>query len=292
MTYERTVEGGCLCGRLRYRITGPLDRAAHCHCSMCRLGSGAPVVSWTVVRPHQFAWLTDAPAVYASSAGCARTFCPECGTKLTFTDAKRPDDVDVTLGSLDAPGAVDTESQIFGRSKVGWLAIDPQAPFRSGHEPVARPAGAVGPVGSDHALEGGCLCGAVRYAVTGPPERSAICHCGICRRETGGPFVAWGIWPRERFCELAGATVGYVTSDAGIRRFCATCGATVYFESRRNPAIAEIMLAGLDAPDAVDPPVHAFAAHAVPGLVLDDDRPRWPHKIGDGAPDPSLLRRV
>ncbi|NQW09033.1 MAG: GFA family protein [Alphaproteobacteria bacterium] len=282
-----SIEGGCLCGRSRYRISGPLRVTAHCHCIMCRKGSGAPVVTWTVCRPEHFEWTGEKPAAYASSEGCARTFCAACGTKLTFTDTKRPDDVDITVGSLDDPNAVSPESQIFGPSKVSWLHLDPQVPFRDKHQPDDPPSD---PVTDDERLEGGCLCGAVRYTVTGPPAKSGLCHCGICRRETGGPFVAWGVWLRERFEDNGAATTAYSTSEAGIRRFCPTCGATVYFESRRNPNIAEIMLAGLDNPNRVVPGAHAFAASALNGLVLMDDWPRWPNDLNVGNPDNTLLR--
>jgi hypothetical protein len=37
------LEGGCLCGRVRYRVTAaPLD-GAYCHCRMCQKSSGAPL---------------------------------------------------------------------------------------------------------------------------------------------------------------------------------------------------------------------------------------------------------
>lgn len=282
------IEGGCLCGRTRYRVSGPLRITAHCHCTMCRKGSGAPVVTWTICKPAHFAWIGEMPASYASSEGCERTFCAVCGTKLTFTDAKRPDDVDITVGSLDDPNAVTPESQIFGPSKVAWLDIDPHVPFRNRHQPIEHGSGE--PIAEDERLEGGCLCGAVRYAVTGPPEKSALCHCGICRRETGGPAVAWGIWPRGRFTGNGVTTTAYATSENGITRFCPTCGATVYFESRRNPDMAEIMLAGLDTPDKVAPPLHQFATDAPRWLAMGDDWPRYPGKILDGTPDDTLLR--
>lgn len=279
--------GGCLCGRSRYRVSGPLRVTAHCHCTMCRRGSGAPAVTWSVCRPDDFTWIGEQPTAYTSSEGCVRTFCAVCGTKLTFTDAKRPGDTDITVGSLDTPNAVSPESQIFGPSKISWLHVDPQVPFRNRHEPVDAP---ITPVADDEHLEGGCLCGAVRYTVTGPPAKSALCHCGICRRETGGPFAAWGIWPQESFQGNGATTTAWATSEAGIRRFCPTCGATVYFESRRHQGITEIMLAGLDMPGKVAPTLHQFAADALRWLVMDDAWPRYPGKMLEGEPDDTLLR--
>jgi hypothetical protein len=40
-------------------------------------------------------------------------------------------------------------------------------------------------------LTGGCFCGAIRYEVEGTPFHATNCHCSICRRTTGAPFVTW-----------------------------------------------------------------------------------------------------
>lgn len=44
------LEGGCLCGAVRYRVTGKPYHVTHCHCSMCRRASGAPLVTWFSVK--------------------------------------------------------------------------------------------------------------------------------------------------------------------------------------------------------------------------------------------------
>jgi len=50
------------------------------------------------------------------------------------------------------------------------------------------PENSVEASGSSRA-EGGCLCGAVRYSVTGTPVARTLCHCISCRRATGGVSV-------------------------------------------------------------------------------------------------------
>ena len=41
--------------------------------------------------------------------------------------------------------------------------------------------------------DGGCLCGAVRYRLEGPPlHADYYCHCRMCQRAAGAPVVAWG----------------------------------------------------------------------------------------------------
>ena len=43
-------------------------------------------------------------------------------------------------------------------------------------------------------LEGGCLCGAVRYRISAAPSHTDYCHCRMCQRSTGAPVVPVGIW--------------------------------------------------------------------------------------------------
>ena len=56
------ITGGCLCGELRYEITGPVSIVANCHCTMCRRASGAPFVTWAVVSRNAFRFTAGAPA--------------------------------------------------------------------------------------------------------------------------------------------------------------------------------------------------------------------------------------
>lgn len=84
---------------------------------------------------------------------------------------------------------------------------------------------------------GGCVCGEVRYAVSGDPKRVGICHCTDCRRTSGSAFTFYAIWPLSGF-ECEGATA----SHKG-RSFCPTCGSQVF---SLNETEAEIMAGTLD----------------------------------------------
>ena len=61
-------------------------------------------------------------------------------------------------------------------------------------------------------VEGGCLCGAVRYRVEGPPLHAGYCHCRMCQRAAGAPVVAWGAWPADRFAWLQGKPGRFASS--------------------------------------------------------------------------------
>ena len=122
------LEGGCLCGQLRYRISAePID-AGYCHCRMCQRSSGAPVLAWLTVSVQGFQYLQGAPALYQSSARYQREFCSRCGTQIAFRAVTSATKLDVTLASLDDTARVSPEYHIWCESEVSWLHIDDDLP--------------------------------------------------------------------------------------------------------------------------------------------------------------------
>src|SRR6185436_19306041 len=98
---EETVAerlGGCFCGAVRYRIRGAIE-VVHCHCSICRRTSGAPVVTWATVASDGFELTRGEPAELRATSKARRTFCSRCGTPLTFQLDAKAESIDVTVAS-------------------------------------------------------------------------------------------------------------------------------------------------------------------------------------------------
>lgn len=127
MTDATTLEGGCQCGAVRYRITGAPVMAALCHCTMCRRANAAPAVAWAMVEEGRIAF-SQAPTVYESSPGARRGFCARCGTPISFTADYLPGLVDVTIGSLDQPARVAPQFHYWDDERLPWLRIDDGLP--------------------------------------------------------------------------------------------------------------------------------------------------------------------
>lgn len=117
------IEGGCQCGGVRYRITGDPVMTALCHCTRCRRANAAPAVAWAMYADSQVAFVTSPPTVYVSSPGCARGFCPTCGTQISFTADYIPGLIDITIGSLDDPGAVAPSFHYWESKRLPWLQL-------------------------------------------------------------------------------------------------------------------------------------------------------------------------
>jgi len=74
---------------------------------------------------------------------------------------------------------------------------------------------------------GGCLCGAVRYEISGELAPIQVCHCSQCRKAQGGPFATNIPVPRSAFrlTKGEGETTSYFFNQHKIdHRFCKTCG--------------------------------------------------------------------
>ena len=117
------LQGGCFCGRIRYEITGTPFHRTNCHCSICRRTTGAPFVTWFSVNPRDFRLVSDAPARFRSSDKGTRTFCPHCGTQLTFQSDDSPNEIDVTTCSLDVPDALPPDDHTHTASRLSWIRL-------------------------------------------------------------------------------------------------------------------------------------------------------------------------
>jgi len=115
------LKGGCFCGVIRYEANGEPWHATACHCSICRRTSAAPFVAWFTVKPGAFRIISGQPTRFRSSEHATRTFCPSCGTPLTFESAHHPDEIDVTTCSLDDPEQVPPRSHTWRASGISWV---------------------------------------------------------------------------------------------------------------------------------------------------------------------------
>lgn len=129
---------------------------------------------------------------------------------------------------------------------------------------------------------GGCLCGAVRFEVEGTPEFAVHCHCSMCRRTSGAPFVGWAGFPRGQVRLTRGeqALVRHASSEHGSRSFCGRCGASIFCDSTEHPDVTDIALGCLDPGHGVRPGAHVFWDDRVDWVELGDALPRLGGKTG------------
>ena len=117
-----TLTGQCLCGAIRYQLTGEPRHVAVCHCRDCRRSAGAPMVSWAMFPESALTLLQGQPKTIKSSGSAMRSFCPDCGTGLFYRNAViLPGIVDVQSATLDDPDALPPGVQIQVAERLHWM---------------------------------------------------------------------------------------------------------------------------------------------------------------------------
>ena len=119
-------EGGCLCGDIRYRVSGEPDRVAVCHCRYCQLRTGAPFGSLVYFeapnveisegKPSHFSFTSE------SGSGWQTSFCSRCATTLFVELEKRPGLIAISYGTFDPPTFhFPITREVFTRSKAHFI---------------------------------------------------------------------------------------------------------------------------------------------------------------------------
>ena len=122
-------------------------------------------------------------------------------------------------------------------------------------------------------LQGGCLCGKVRFRTTQSPMRTFACHCTFCQRVTGSSYFAESIFPHDAVAFNEGALNSYAhVSDVSKKKvfvhFCPHCGTTVSLTFERWPDVRGISRGCYDNPNTVDVSSHIWTQSAPTGTAL------------------------
>lgn len=130
-------------------------------------------------------------------------------------------------------------------------------------------------------IEGGCLCGRVRYELLGEPRELGDCHCIDCQRASGAPYVTWGTVAREERRIVAGV-VKRVAHAGRLRTFAACCGTPLFFEEDAEAAMVDVTIATLDEPGGFAPRHAIWTEDRLPWVQLNEERPSYRQRRVEG----------
>jgi len=118
------ITGSCLCGSIRFEISGEPDSVSHCHCKMCQKQHGAAYATYARIKRSDIRYLIGEEylAIYNSSDDILRKFCRECGSNIEWgRNEKNPTKVGIAVGLFDTDFHVSSIKDICIESKETWL---------------------------------------------------------------------------------------------------------------------------------------------------------------------------
>lgn len=131
MTTKIDCEGGCLCGSVRYVVSGEVMGAGACHCRDCQYVCGGAASNVLVVSGSALQITKGEPKTFRSTADSGairiRHFCPTCGTPLFAEDAAYPNIVTIKAGSLDDPSLFKPTAHFWMQSAPSWHDVPEDA---------------------------------------------------------------------------------------------------------------------------------------------------------------------
>ena len=115
------MQGKCLCGEVRFELSGELPNMYQCHCSLCRKVTGSSANAAFKVGLAQLSWLAGEQLVnkYQSASGFKSHFCAGCGSplpNLTANDSAWW----VPVGLLDGGDDLRVAAHVFVASRAPW----------------------------------------------------------------------------------------------------------------------------------------------------------------------------
>jgi len=122
---------------------------------------------------------------------------------------------------------------------------------------------------------GGCLCGAVHYALTARPKGVNACHCMDCKKLSGATHIHMIVADRAALAAEPAPLARFRKRAESGREIdivrCAQCGVRLWHEPLANPELVFIAAGTLDDPSWIVPTAHIWTKHASPGVHLHED---------------------
>lgn len=119
-------------------------------------------------------------------------------------------------------------------------------------------------------IKGQCLCGNVSFDI-GNFDRIDACHCKMCQRWSGGPFIGADLRTGDISFSNDASLKWYASSEWAKRGFCADCGSSLFYRLNEQEDFWAITSGSLDIPDG----------HTITKEIFVDEKPSYYDLAGD-----------
>ncbi|WP_439136074.1 GFA family protein [Pseudomaricurvus sp.] len=127
------IKGSCLCEKIQYEYSEPIDEVAICHCDQCKRAQGTPFVTNAPIQLKSFAFVqgSELAKVFFSSPNKKRVFCSNCGSPLYSQRTDHPEIIRLRLGTVTEGKIPEPGYEIYCESKSDWFEV---SDLRPGYE--------------------------------------------------------------------------------------------------------------------------------------------------------------
>lgn len=137
---DRIETGRCFCGAITAEMHGQPFWICYDHDDDCRQATGAALTIWIGYRPSQVRLTRGTPRSYSRTRGVVRTFCPDCGTSIGYSDEGLSDEIYLTIGFMDRPERFRPQAHAYWRLRLPWLDLSDDLPRLDGYSRGRDPA--------------------------------------------------------------------------------------------------------------------------------------------------------
>jgi hypothetical protein len=128
-------------------------------------------------------------------------------------------------------------------------------------------------------IEGGCLCGQVRYSLSAEPFLTAVCHCRHCQKQGGSAYSVVSAYPEAAFTQTGTTRIFADVGDSGqsvARHFCPDCGSPIISVAAALPGVVIVKAGTLDGFADTAPTMEAYCDNRLSWLPALDGAEQFP----------------
>ena len=134
-------------------------------------------------------------------------------------------------------------------------------------------------------IEGGCLCGRVRYSSSAEPAMQVICHCKTCQKNSGSAYSVNVAVPAESLSVVGDSLKTYIDHSGASgkpfeRHFCGHCGSHVYAGGEAYGPLSFIKAGTLDDAGWLQPDLHIWCVEKMECSVIPESATQVPQNPG------------
>jgi len=129
---KEKLAGGCLCGKIRFSISGKSYGSGQCYCPDCRKTCGGGPSNAFVISRDSLSIDQGEPKTFDSTSHSGnrstRAFCPDCGTPLFGSKSSSPGTIAVMVGALDDDADFRPQAISWASTAPEWANLDEDLP--------------------------------------------------------------------------------------------------------------------------------------------------------------------